>query len=56
MPAFALLIAIGLTMFLVLSSFVVSLVLRFIEIELTTVQAGASPSRGANSRGRHDLR
>lgn len=33
MPAFAILIAIGLTMFLVLSSFVVSLVLRFIEIE-----------------------
>jgi len=33
MPAFAILIAIGLTMFLVLSSFVVSLVARFIEIE-----------------------
>jgi hypothetical protein len=33
MPAFAPLIVIGLTMFLVLSSFVVSLVLRFLENE-----------------------
>ena len=38
MPAFAVLVAIGLTMFLVLSSFVVSLVLRFLEIEDKTVQ------------------
>lgn len=31
MPAFVILIAIGLTMFFVLSSFVVSLVLRFLK-------------------------